>query len=144
MWTLWHTNLQVCCYFFARIPKYKSARKRFLLQVTPQFPSFSRVCRDQKYWWTVVCCCRRQWRQLIRKFTHTYTQSQSGISAWVCAWKVNKINVLCLRAKKVRGVLGEGWHTKNRQHIMHTYQSLILSGECVPEIPWHLGKVQIL
>lgn len=145
MWTLWHTNLQVCCYFLLD-PQIQKRLKAISPSNHPppyhQFgtsPVFAETKSIDEQLFVAVAGNGGN----LLESSHTHTQSQSGISACVCAWKVNKINVLCLRAKKVRGFFwrkasgrgrGEG-HTKNRLHIMHTYQSFLLSKECVPKIP---------
>jgi len=68
-------------------PNTKALESDFSFEPPSSIPpiwNFSRVCRDQKYWWTVVCCCRREWRQLIRKFTHPHTVTIRDICVRVC------------------------------------------------------------
>lgn len=45
----------------------------------------------------LFACCRLEWRQLIRKSSHTHTHTGTPKEHMQCVGKVNKISVLCLR-----------------------------------------------
>lgn len=104
MWTLWHTNLQVCCYFLLD-PQIQKRLKAISPSNHPPYHQFgtSPVFAETKSIDEQLFVAVAGNGGNLLESSHTHTQSQSGISACVCAWKVNKINVLCLRAKKVRG-----------------------------------------